>query len=168
VIDVYLPVSGGFITGGGYTVVTSSAGTYPGDPNSHNNFGFNVKYNKSNTNLQGNINTIIQSGGRLYQVKGNSMTSLTTATGTTCGGVSCSTATFTGKASIQDVTNPNSPVPVDGNASLQVTMTDFGTNTKGTIGITVYGKSGAMWFSNNWVNNKTVEKSLGGGNLSVK
>jgi hypothetical protein len=29
-------------------------------PGTKNNFGFNVKYNKSNTNLQGNINTIVR------------------------------------------------------------------------------------------------------------
>ncbi len=34
------------------------------------------------------------------------------------------TATFKGKANIQDITNPVAPISVDGNATLQVQMTD--------------------------------------------
>ncbi len=36
------------------------------------------------------------------------------------------TATFKGKANIQDITNPVAPISVDGNATLQVQMTDKG------------------------------------------
>jgi hypothetical protein len=35
------------------------------------------------------------------------------------------------------------------------------------IGVTVWSKSGGMWFSNNWTGTKTAQQSLGGGNLSV-
>ena len=92
------------------------------------NFGFNVKYTKSLTNLQGNINTIVRSGGRVYQIKGNAMSSLTT---TPCSSGSATTtcpakATFNGKANLQDITNPLAPVSLGGNLPLQVTMTDSG------------------------------------------
>jgi hypothetical protein len=156
----------GMITGGGYLVNSNSGGQYAGDKGQKTNFGYNVKYNKSNTNLQGNINTIVRRGDRVYQIKGNSMTSLTTtvATATKPG-----TATFNGKASIQDITNPSAPIPVDGNASLQVTMTDRGEPGKDdTIGITVWSKNGGLWFSSNWVSPKTVEQVLGGGNVVVR
>lgn len=96
----------------GSCVVTS---TTAGDAGTKNNFGFNVKYNKSRTNLQGNINTIIrrtESDGILhvYQIKGNSMTSLAVKTSSIGG-----TATFNGKASIQDITNPMATISVECN-----------------------------------------------------
>lgn len=153
----------GFITGGGYLVMQSSSGIYPGAAGSKNNFGFNVKYNKQRTNLQGHINTIVRNNGRVYQVKGNSMTSLAVQT-TTAGG----TAMFTGKASIQDITNPLAPVAIDGNASLQVTMTDNGEpGSTDRIGIAVYNKNGGLWFSSNWSGTRTQEQVLQGGNLVV-
>ncbi len=169
-----------FITGGGYLVMTSSAGQAAGAAGTKNNFGFNIKYNKQGTNLQGNINTIVRSavcvpglnclsstplGGYVYQVKGNSMTSLSemvwaggtwpagswqagtcpTATATTpCGAV------FNGKASIQDITNPLLPISIDGNATLQVNMTDFSVPASDMIGITVWNKARGLWFSSNW------------------
>ncbi len=79
-----------------------------------------------------------------------------------------STATFNGKASIQDITNPLSTCSVDGNATLQVTMTDMGEpGSSDTIGITVWNKSGGLWFSSKWNGTNTVEQLLGGGNLMV-
>lgn len=57
-------------------------------------------------------------------------------------------ATFNGKASIQDITDPLNSISVDGNAALQVTMTDMGEpGNKDTIGITVWNKAGGLWFS---------------------
>ena len=164
VVTVSRPYPTSFITGGGYLVLARSAGLTAGDVNSRANFGFNVKYNKSGTNLQGRINTIVRRQGRVYQIKGNSMTSLS-AQPATVGGK----ATFTGKASITDITNPLAPVSVDGNATLQVTTSDNGEpgNTD-TIGITVWNKSGGLWFSSNWTGTATVEQVLAGGNLVVR
>ena len=65
---------------------------------------------------------------------------------------------------------PSNPISVDGNATLQVTMTDYGSpGTSDTIGITVWNKLGGTWFSSNWVGTPpaTVEQKLGGGDLSV-
>ncbi len=156
-----------FITGGGYLNLTSSSGLKAGDAGSKNNFGFNVKFNSSGTNLQGNINIIVRrtelSDGiqHVYQIKGNSMTSLSTPPNMP--GV----ATFNGKASIQDITNPLYVISVDGNATLQVNMTDNGDPgswiTPDTIGITVWNKSGGMWFSSNWNGTSTIPQPLGNG-----
>src|SRR5438132_207103 len=177
-------VGAGMITGGGYLVLQNSAGTIAGDPGTKNNFGFNVKYNKSGTNLQGNLNTIVrrkESDGiqHVYQIKGNSMTSLavyqwvnnTWVSGCT-GATSASPckAQFNGKANIQDITNPLAPFTVSGNSSLQFNMTDYGTpGSSDTIGITLWNGSGGIWFSTNWVGSPpaTVEQVLGGGNLEV-
>lgn len=166
VVTVSKPLTSNFITGGGYLALTNSGGQKAGSAGTKNNFGFNVKYNKSGTSLQGNINTILRrmEGGVLhvYQVKGNSMTSLSTdrSTGKT---------TFNGKASIQDITDPLNVIPVDGNATLQVVITDKGEpGTNDTIGITVWNKSGGLWFSSNWTGTTTNEQALGGGNLVAR
>jgi hypothetical protein len=174
IVTVSKPLTSNFITGGGHIKLTNSAGLKAGDVNSKNNFGFNVKYNKQGTNLQGNINTIVrrtESDGVLhvYQIKGNSMTSLS-VNPSTCPlatATSPCTAIFNGKASIQDITNPLAPIAVDGNATLQVTMTDKGEPGSGSdmIGITVWNKSGGLWFSSNWQTAsppKTAEQVLGG------
>jgi len=159
-------VVAGMITGGGYLVNSASAGQKLGASGEKTNFGFNVKPNKSGTGLQGNINTIVRNGGRLYQIKGNSMTSLVTrvASATAPG-----TATFEGKANIQDITNPTLPISVDVNATLRVTMTDAGEpGSSDKIGVTVWNKNGGLWFSSNWSGTNTVEQLLRGGNLVVR
>jgi hypothetical protein len=141
VVTVAKPLTSSFISGGGYLLMAQSAGLFSGQVGTKNNIGFNVKYNKSGTNLQGSINTLVRNGGRTYQIKGNVMTSLATDPKT-------GTATFNGKASIQDVTDPLNPISIDGNATLQVTMTDRGEpGTNDSLGITVWNKSGGLWFS---------------------
>jgi hypothetical protein len=58
---------------------------------------------------------------------------------------------------------------VDGNASLQLTLTDKGEpGTSDTIGITLWNKSGGLWFASAWDGTKTVEQTLSGGNLVVR
>jgi hypothetical protein len=117
------------------------------------------------------MNTIVRNGGRVYQIKGNSMTSLTTQpckTSTTATTTCPSTGTFNGKASIQDITNPAAPTSIDGNATLTVAMTDEGSpGTNDMIATTVYNKNGGLWFSSNWNGTQTIQQLLGGGDLSV-
>jgi MBG domain (YGX type) len=160
----------GSINGGGYLVMQSSGGQYPGGVGTKNNYGFNVQNTK--TGVKGNINTIIRNNGHTYQVKGNSMTSLSTNLNPSpsCPPGSASTATFTGKANIQDITNPNAPpISIDGNATLQVSMHDYGEpGSCDTIGVTVWAKTGTLWFSSNWTGANTVEQTIGGGNLAVR
>jgi len=170
IINVYQP-NGDFITGGGYIILTSSNGLKAGDAGTRNNFGFNVKYNKGGTNLQGNINTIIRrtEAGvmRVYQVKGNAMTSLSVDLNFTATHP-YPTAVFNGKANITDITNPLSPLSVDGGATLQVTMTDAGEpGSSDKIGITVFNKSGGLWYTSNWNGTSTVQQTIAGGNLVV-
>lgn len=159
-----------FITGGGYLILEQPNGTFRADVPSKNNFGFNVKYNKKGTNLQGNINTIIRKSilnGETqelelheYQVKGNALTSLA---------VSSNLAVFTGKANIRDITDPENPIDVAGNFVLKVTMTDNGEpGNKDLISITVFDKSGGIWFTSRWEIKKSVEQLLAGGNLKVQ
>jgi hypothetical protein len=37
-----------------------------------------------------------------------------------------------------------------------------------TISITIWNKSGGLWFASNWDGTKTIEELLGGGNLVVR
>jgi hypothetical protein len=155
-----------FVTGGGFLRLSNSAGEKAGDAKTKNNFGFSIKYNSKGTSLQGHINAIVRrtesNGLRVYQIKGNSMTSLSVNS-------TAKTATFNGKASIQDITDPLNPISVDGNATLQVTMTDKGElGTSDLIGITVWNKSGGLWFASNWTGTATAEQLLAGGNLVVR
>jgi len=164
VVTVSVPPAAGSITGGGYLVMSNSAGLYPGGVGTKNNFGFNCQNTKSG--VKGNINTIIRNNGRVYQIKGNSMTSLTTNPITSTTG----TATFNGKANIQDITNPNAPpISIDGNATLQVSMADNGEpGSNDTISITVFNKSGGVWFTSNWNGTTSVQQKIWGGNLRVR
>jgi len=157
----------GKITGGGYLVATSSSsGILPAAPGTKNNFGFNVQNTK--TGLKGSINTIVRNGGRVYQIKGNAMTSLTVNTAISSAHPN-PTAVFNGKANIQDITNPLAPISIDGNATLQVMMTDRGEPGKtDSSAITLYNKAGGVWFSSNWTGTTTAEQTLGGGNLVVR
>ncbi len=156
-----------FVVGGGYLVLSSSGGLKAGDVGSKNNFGFNLKFNQSGNNLQGNMNTIIRrtevDGLHVYQIKANVMTSLAVQTSSVGG-----KATFNGKANIKDITNPLSSFTVDGNATLQVKMIDNGQpgNTD-SIAITVWNKNGGLWYSSNWNSTTTIKQVLDGGNLNV-
>jgi len=175
VVTVSKPL-GEFITGGGFIVnLASSAGMLASEPGLKTNYGFNVKYNKSDTNLQGNVNIIVRSyrlpnGTRdtklhIYQIKSTAILSLSVrkATATTPG-----TAQFAAKANIQDITNPAVPISVDGGVTLQMTVTDKGEpGAFDSIGFTVLNKSGGLYYSNNWTGVKTIEQLLGGGNLKV-
>ncbi len=160
--------SSDFISGGGYVVLENPMGLAAGDIGSKNNFGFTVKYNKKMTNLQGNINTIIRrteaDGQHIYQAKGNVMSSLA---------VNDNTAVFTGKCSLQDITDPDYPVDVTGGggATLQFAMTDNGEpGLEDLISITIWKRDGGLWFTNLWDNDAflPVEQTLNGGNLVVK
>jgi hypothetical protein len=178
VITVADPLSMNFITGGGYLVnpaATSpyppSAGTYAGDVGRKTNFGFNVKYNKGGTNLQGNVNIIVRKGTSVYQFKSNSLNSLNVtpcATGNpspTCPAA----ATFVSKANGQNVTNPAAAVSLGGNLTLQMTLTDNGEpGSADTLAITVWNGS-TLWFSSSWsvTTGKSVEQLLKRGNLAV-
>jgi hypothetical protein len=186
IIDVAQPLATNFITGGGYLVnPTNTAGTYAGDANQKTNFGFNVKYNKGGTNLQGNVNIIVRKGGHVYQFKANSLTTLgvqywnstTKAWGSAPGGTCTTTATaacpvqanFQAKANLNDVTGPTA-ISLGGNLTLQMALTDYGEpGSTGpgpdTIGITVYDSTSKLLFSSQWNNTQTVQKLLDGGNL---
>ncbi len=178
VVEVAQP-DGSFITGGGYVVVSNSSsyGQYAADAGSRMNWGFNVKYNKNKTNLQGHANIIFRRtvGGllRVYQIKSNAIDSLGVKwSPTSCapGPASSScvgTAEFRSKANLTDVTNPSAPIALGGNLTLHLTMTDKGEpGSTDSIGVTLWDGS-TLLYSSEWDGTKTLEKQLNGGNLVV-
>lgn len=164
-VTISRPLASSFITGGGYLLLENPAGLIAADSGRHSNFGFNVKYNRGGRNLQGRVNLIVRSGERTYQVKSTALTSLAVPA---CSQTPC-VAVFNGRAVIQDITDPDLPVGVDGNATLQVVMTDYGEpGSSDMIAFTVWNKQGGLWFSSRWDGTQTVEQQLAGGNLVVR
>jgi hypothetical protein len=172
-VTIAKPIGTEFITGGGYLILEQPSGIINADIGSKNNFGFNVKFNKKGTNLQGNINTIIRvtegDVQHTFQVKGNALSSLS---------VKGTKAVFTGKANVQDMTDPLMPASMGGNYLLKVVMTDNGEpGTSDMISITVYDKNGGLWFTSRWETvlvgkqkipqAMPVEQVIAGGNLVV-
>jgi hypothetical protein len=173
VVEVAQP-DGSFITGGGFSVLTTSAGTYKAGSDTRMNFGFNVNY-KNAKNLQGHANIVYRSGGLIYQIKSNAIDSLgivrKTPTGATCTGSVSSTCwglgDFRSKATLVNVTNPLNPVTISGNLSLQLTLTDKGEpGSNDTVAVSLYNGS-TLVFSSEWNGKTTVERLLAGGNLVV-
>ena len=155
-----------FITGGGYLVLTNSVGTKAGDVGSRTNFGFNIKYNKTGKNLQGNVNIIFrrtESDGILhsYQVKGNAMTSLTVPPG----GIY---ASYTGKANLTDITNPLLPISLAGNLTIKMDVTDNGEpGSTDQVAISVFDGS-SLLFGSSWSGTTVVQQTIAGGNIQVR
>jgi hypothetical protein len=163
-----------FITGGGYLVATDSAGVYASSDGTHANYGFHVKFNKRGTNLQGGVNLIVRSAGRVYQIKANAMESL----GVHDDGTGAGAAEFESKANITDVTDPDAPFLLGGNFVLQMRMTDLSEDDGvDTIGFSLWdirranGNGGRttqlLLYSSNWSGNVTHEQRIAGGNLMV-
>lgn len=166
VLTVYKPV-GDFITGGGHIIPTQSGGQHASTPGLKTNFGFNVKFNKKGTNLQGGMNIIfrriVDGVKRDYQIKTNSMTSL----GVNITDPDAKRAEFTSKANLTDVTNPLNPIDLGGNLTLRVTMIDRGEpGNMDVIGFTLWNGN-ELWCSSNWTGMGTEELYLSGGNLVV-
>jgi hypothetical protein len=162
-----------FVTGGGFVVLASSSGTYAGDPGSKTNFGFNVKWNKSLTNIQGGgFNGNVRHGNLIYHIQGPKVSTLTVVPATS---TTPATAAFVSTNANITITNAqtNAVISTVGNLNLTVQMTDLcdpgpGNNkSSDLIGITLKDNKGNLLFSNNWVSGATLQQALGGGNLQV-
>jgi hypothetical protein len=166
VVVVSKPVSN-FITSGGYLVNQNSGGTYAGDLGLKTNFGINLKFNKKLTNLQGKVNIIVRQAGRVYQIKTNLLNSLVVVPYAP-DNPNSGTAELIAKANVTDITDPLTPISMEGNATLKVTMKDNGEpgNTD-LVAFTLWSNNGALLFSSNWDGVRTIQQVLDGGNLQV-
>jgi len=171
VITVYVPQNE-FITGGGYVRIQNSVGLLPADANRRANFGFNVKYTKTGTNLKGNVNYIfrrLESDGivHLYQVKGNAMNSLT-VNASDASENNYKTAVFNGKCNVADVTTGTPvSVPGTGNSLMQIMITDGG-GSNDKYAIAIWNSANQLYHSSNWVSVKTVKQLISAGNILIQ
>ena len=126
----------------------------------------NVKFNKTGKSLQGNVNIIVRAtDGHVYQFKSNAIDSLNISSPT----AGVTKATFTSKANVKDITDPNNPISLGGNKLLQIEMTDNGEpGSTDTIAITLSDPAGGLLFSGKWNGTRSLEQLLGGGNLQVR
>jgi hypothetical protein len=81
-------------------------------------------------------------------------------------------ATFTASASIQDVTDPLNVISIEGSATVQLDIFDFGEpGSTGpgpdTMAITVWNKSNNLWYSSKWSGSVSLNQKLDGGNVVV-
>ena len=166
VVTISKPIGTNFITGGGYLVLSQSNGQYAGFDGSRSNFGFNVKYNKSGKNLQGHVNVIIRgSGGRVYQIKGTVLRTLSVNNSNP----SSRHAVWTGKGALTDITDPLIPISLGGNNTFQMEIIDRGEpGSSDSIGINLWNDAGGLLHSSNWNGTQTVLQTIGGGNLVVR
>ena len=163
IVMVAQPAAGGRIMGVGKLPNGNSLGVFKGAPEAAGppqeatGFCFDVQYNKSLKNPQGKMILTIHSyyrpNGTLdtdlhtYRVASNAIATLQVKP-------SDGYAMFTSKTTIVDVTDPGSPVNVDGGANLQVSMYDKASGDE--LVISVYNsKSGGLWYSSNWASDGT-------------
>jgi len=168
VVTVSKPIGTNFITGGGYLVNSLSNGQYAGANGSKTVFGFYVKYSRWGNTLDGNVVVIVLgTNGRIYQIKGNELRTLSVQTVTTNPLVKA--AVYTGTASMTDISNPLNPIALGGNNTFQMELTDKGEPGRyDSIGFTVWNDAGGLLFSSRWNGTRTVEQLLGGGNLVIR
>ncbi|HZN37900.1 MAG TPA: MBG domain-containing protein, partial [Planctomycetota bacterium] len=152
------------IGGAGYLVNTASAGPITATPGLMTNFGMNVKFNKTLTSLQGNVNVIVRSNGLVYQIKGPALGLLSVVPN--AGG---KTFKFTSGAILRDITDPLNPVPLGSNLLMQVKATDLGSpGNADTVGFALTNPQGTILFASNWNGTAVAEQVLGGGNIEVR
>ena len=152
------------VSSGGYLVLENSAGAYAGDAGSKCTIGCTMKYNKGGRDLQGNVNILFRKEGRVYQVKSDAIVSLAISRADFPKGAAALT-----KANLTDITDPQAPVALGANLTLQIEMRDQGQGGQSDqIAITLSGSNGGLLFSSNWDGSKTVKQTLGGGNVSVE
>jgi hypothetical protein len=160
-LTVYKP-NGDMVTGGGYIIPHTSAGTYPANHGEKANYGFNVKNKPSG--IQGDLNYKFDSDNRKFQVKATSFTSL---------GVviyedeDYKIAEFSAIVTLSAPQLGSLPAINITGLTLNVTLTDNGEpgfNDK--IGFTLWNGTELM-HSSWWMDYYTEELPIGGGNLVV-
>jgi hypothetical protein len=170
-VTVAKPITGGFLVGGGTLLNSSfSKGLIAGANGALTGFQFDVKYTKSGTNPKGKVNMLLRSyykpDGKLdtilhiYSVKSTAISVLSVKNNTT--------ASFSSKANVQDVTNPSNPIGVDSGTVLKITVTTGSSPDTAKLGITLQRRAGGLWYSSNWSGTKTVEQQIYSGEISIR
>ena len=167
-VVVSKPATFNSIIGGGTimdTAATTVAGTYASPQAVVYSVG--LQYNKSLTNLQGQIKlSIDQADGSVIVIKSNSLSSMTVSTIT--GGKQ---STVYAKASVSRINLDGSITTLEGGATLRMDVLDMTTGAD-SIGFTVLSsKDSSLLYSNDWFYDtvtktwKTRAQALAGGSM---
>lgn len=169
IVTLALPGSE-FVTGGGHLIQINSGGQYAGTAGLRMNFGFNMKYNSSLKNLQGQITVIFRrvvSGvTRLYQIKSNSITSLSLTTDT-----NFRKAVMLTKATLTDITDPVSPISLGGNLNLRLEAWDHRIDNGGSqdrINVRLTNSSNQVLYASGIIGSTLQVQTINGGNINVR
>ena len=132
------------IGGGMFQALGARAGIYAGS-NVEPSFSVGMTYNKSLTNLKGQISlTIYQADGIVY-VKSNSISSMAIT-----GSGNSQSATIYTKSSMYEVLNNGTTVAIDGNVTLRMDIVEG--SPAAQVGFTVLSsKDSSLYYSNNWL-----------------
>jgi hypothetical protein len=152
---------GDFLTGGGHITAQHSAGSLAADAGSTIELNAAAKYN--NPGLSANAIVSLLHGGRSIVVTATSFTSAAMISAGSTG-----LAELNGVATIQDVSDPASPVVLDRAARFTIAVDDEGEpGSDDTIAITIRSADGALTFSSRSSSGHTVPQTLAGGNFQV-
>jgi hypothetical protein len=168
-----------FSSGGGFIYPENPNGLKPAVSTNKNNFGYNIKWTKNYSKLNGNFNTIWRANGVSYQAKSNSASVLIisnyTDPVTGCDGykaqITYSNVNMKQLDCLDDCWS-------DGNGTVILTVYDFGkpgSNPGKTceekIGFAVKTKTGALIYSTNTYTPANADpvalQTLDGGNIQV-
>jgi hypothetical protein len=168
-LNASLPATGYLATGAG----TASSAIPAGQVN-YMTVAAGVTYNKSFTNPQGKVSVQFNSMNKpdgsvdtvlhTYQIVSNSIAGLTAP-------VPGAVYQFTAKCNVTDITNPASPINVDGGATMQVTTINSGQTynnvayPNGGVNVEIQPKSGGVWVAAGWSGAQPTFKQMapGGG-----
>ena len=170
VIVVVSKPSTNSVTGGGYLLNQSTAGTYAGDLDLRTHFGFNLKFIDNHgrgQDIVGRATVIVRQSGHIYRIRTNALKSLIVVPASNA---DPAVGEFYSKASIEDVTDPNNPILITSQAQLNFTMTDYEDASgqyRDLLGISVWAKNGSLLFSSNWTGVQTIEQAIEAGNLEI-
>jgi hypothetical protein len=161
-----------FVTGGGHMVLSNSAGSYAGTTGSKMNFGFNMKWNPGGNNLQGKINIIfrklVNGQWRTYQIKSNKINSMSVNESDP----DYRKAIISTKATLQDITDQNSPISLGGNLNLSMNAWEHKTANNGSldqISVSLSGNgSQGLLFASHWEGTSAAMQIINGGRIKVR
>ncbi len=148
-VTVAIP-SNDYTSGGGYLFVERPAGLYIPYEGSKNHFGFSLKFNKKQNNIQGTALTIIRVNvdgqERVLRARANTWSHLN---------ISGTNASFAGFAAVEDVTDFMNPVSFEGRLTMQMEVTDYRATGESTdrAGISLTRIDGTLWYASDWIMN---------------
>jgi hypothetical protein len=191
IVTVAKPPGTSSILGGGHIINDStSSGYLKGKLGERTYFSLKLTFNQSGTNPKGKVTAWVVSNNKpdgtpdtaphVYKLTSTAISVLAVKYPPT-GSSDPSTASFSAKCTVQDVTNPNAqPISIDGGATMQIELTD-GTPPPNTINpgqgdkisIYVLKKNGGVWFVNSLDNAtlKAVQQPIatgGGDDILIK